>query len=138
MRKSKETDELTPTQCTNHLNRIKHTVVKKQKMLRGASLLFIFLHPTGLNSGPVCPTIRILMRLYYKNKQELIALIGDKISYINHQLFSDIKPDDSEIPAIRQAITFLKDHKYQLTSQGLNQLEFFIREAETAFQNLQG
>ena len=78
------------------------------------------------------------MTLYYKNKQELITLIGDKISYINHQLFSDIKPDDSEIPAIRQAITFLKDHKYQLTSQGLNQLEFFIREAETAFQNLQG
>jgi hypothetical protein len=78
------------------------------------------------------------MTLYYNNKQELIELIGAKISYINKQLYSGTRPDDSEIPAIRQAITFLKDHKYQLTSQGLNQLEFFIREAETAFQNLHG
>ena len=76
------------------------------------------------------------MTQYYQTKMELMELIGEKISFINKRLFEEENPTENELTEIADAIVFLKDHKYLLTSQGLNQLEFFIRESEEALQKL--
>ena len=69
------------------------------------------------------------MNAYYQNKEELIEIIGEKIAFLNRALFHS---SSSEFPLeeVIEAIAFLNDHKYILTGQGLNQLEFYIREAE--------
>jgi hypothetical protein len=77
------------------------------------------------------------MALYFKDKQELYDILGEKINFLHHHLLNaDTIQDASEVKEIRDAITFLKDHKYQLLGQGLNQLEFVVREAETKLKSL--
>jgi hypothetical protein len=68
---------------------------------------------------------------YFSNKAELLNIIGDRISRLNHLLPDDLtEPDISVVNDCLEIITFLKDHKYALTNQGLNQLEYIIRTAE--------
>ena len=77
------------------------------------------------------------MALYFKDKQELYEILGEKINFLHHHLLNtEAIPQDPELKAIKDAITFLKDHKYQLLAQGLNQLEFVVREAETKLKAL--
>lgn len=73
---------------------------------------------------------------YYQNKAELAEIIGEKISFISRSLSALAKGETVELDEVRQAIVFLKDHKYLFTGQGLNQLEFFIRESEEALKHL--
>ncbi len=68
---------------------------------------------------------------YFSNKTELLNIIGDRISRLNHLLPDEIvELDNSVVIECQEIITFLKDHKYALTNQGLNQLEYIIRTAE--------
>lgn len=74
---------------------------------------------------------------YYTSKSELFAIIGEKISFINKSLLATKKSlSAEEIQQILEAIDFLKDHKYQMANQGLNQLEFIIRSAEEQLKDL--
>lgn len=75
----------------------------------------------------------------YNNKSELYAIIGEKIATINLKLFNNSDPIDNQtLEEIIEAVDFLKDHKYQLTDQGLNQLEYIIRSAEERLKSLKG
>ncbi len=77
------------------------------------------------------------MTLYFKDKSELYEILGEKINFLHHHLLNQtVLPDDTELKAIAESIGFLKDHKYQLVGQGLNQLEFVMREAEEKLQSL--
>lgn len=73
---------------------------------------------------------------YYQNKAELAEIIGEKISFINRSLAALARGESVPLDEVRAAIVFLKDHKYLFTGQGLNQLEFFIRESEEALKQL--
>ncbi|HAQ65991.1 MAG TPA: hypothetical protein DCR43_09105 [Bacteroidales bacterium] len=74
---------------------------------------------------------------YYTNKSELFAIIGEKISFINKSLLTAReKLSGEEFQKITEAIDFLKDHKYQMADQGLNQLEYIIRSAEEKLKTL--
>lgn len=74
---------------------------------------------------------------YYTNKSELYALVGEKIAIINTSLLANDKnPTQEELPLLIEAIDFLKDHKYQFSDQGLNQMEFIIRSAEEKIKPL--
>ncbi|MDD2963510.1 MAG: hypothetical protein PHQ65_09740 [Bacteroidales bacterium] len=74
---------------------------------------------------------------YYTNKSELYALVGEKIAFINTSLLANDKnPTQEELPLLIEAIDFLKDHKYQFSDQGLNQMEFIIRSAEEKIKPL--
>lgn len=73
---------------------------------------------------------------YYQNKAELAEIIGEKISFINRSLAALAQGESVPLDEVREAIVFLKDHKYLFTGQGLNQLEFFIRESEEALKQL--
>ncbi|MGC8865596.1 MAG: hypothetical protein ACP5O2_07730 [Bacteroidales bacterium] len=73
---------------------------------------------------------------YYQNKEELAEIIGEKISFINRSLTALARGEPVVLDEVREAIVFLKDHKYLFTGQGLNQLEFFIRESEEALKHL--
>lgn len=76
---------------------------------------------------------------YYTNKSELYALVGEKISLINECLLAcETQITDEDLRAIIEAIDFLKDHKYQFSDQGLNQMEFIIRSAEEKLKSLKG
>jgi hypothetical protein len=79
------------------------------------------------------------MTLYFKDKQELYDILGEKINFLNrHLLNGETIPEGVELKEVQEAITFLKDHKYQLVGQGLNQLEFVLREAETKLKSIKG
>lgn len=73
---------------------------------------------------------------YYQNKAELAEIIGEKISFITKSLEARARGESVPLSEVREAIVFLKDHKYLFTGQGLNQLEFFIRESEEALKQL--
>lgn len=73
---------------------------------------------------------------YYQNKADLAEIIGEKISFINRSLAALAQGESVPLDEVREAIVFLKDHKYLFTGQGLNQLEFFIRESEEALKQL--
>ncbi len=74
---------------------------------------------------------------YYTNKSELYALVGEKIAIINTSLLANDKnPTQEELPLLIEAIDFLKDHKYQFSDRGLNQMEFIIRSAEEKIKPL--
>ncbi len=74
---------------------------------------------------------------YYTNKSELFAIIGEKISCINKLLQKTTENiTKEELRQIIEAIDFLKDHKYQMADQGLNQLEYIIRSAEEQLKAL--
>jgi hypothetical protein len=75
----------------------------------------------------------------YNNKSELYAIMGEKISTINIKLINNTEQIDGQmLEEIIEAVDFLKDHKYQLTDQGLNQLEYIIRSAEERLKLLKG
>jgi len=75
----------------------------------------------------------------YNNKSELYAIMGEKISTINIKLINNTEEIDGQmLEEIIEAVDFLKDHKYQLTDQGLNQLEYIIRSAEERLKLLKG
>lgn len=75
--------------------------------------------------------------VYFSSKTELFSLIGDKISFLNKTLFNSASPLTPEIRnEVIETIEFLKDHKYQFMSQGLNQLEYIIRSAEQKVKEL--
>ena len=73
------------------------------------------------------------MSAYYQNKDELIEILCEKIAYLNKVLFHNTS-SEFYLEDIIEAIDFLKDHKYVLTGQGLNQLEFYIHEAEESLR----
>ena len=64
-------------------------------------------------------------------KQFLYDQLGEKITYLEENLFSKDEKEVKRVdfPAILSAISFLKNHKYKLTSQGLNQIESIIFDA---------
>jgi len=73
---------------------------------------------------------------YYQNKEDLAGIIGEKMAFINRCLAALSRGEDIPVKEVREAIVFLKDHKYLFTGQGLNQLEFFIRQSEEALKGL--
>lgn len=74
---------------------------------------------------------------YYTNKAELYALVGEKITLLNTKLLTSTDPvNPDNLPELIEAIDFLKDHKYQFSNQGLNQMEYIIRTAENKIKPL--
>ncbi|MDN5329445.1 MAG: hypothetical protein PWP35_1232 [Bacteroidales bacterium] len=73
---------------------------------------------------------------YYQNKEDLAGILGEKMAFINHCMEARAKGEPIPVEEIKEAIVFLKDHKYLFTGQGLNQLEFFIRQSEEALKGL--
>ncbi len=73
---------------------------------------------------------------YYRSKEELADIVGEKMAFINRCLDALSRGEKISVVEVREALVFLKDHRYLFTGQGLNQLEFFIRESEQALKGL--
>ncbi len=70
-------------------------------------------------------------------KKELYEVFGKKIALINDKLFNNKNvPTPEELKEIKEAVTFLHDHKYGFKEQGLNQIEFIILEAKEKIESL--